>query len=231
MHERVEQAGQLVALAERERERQTSKAAADERARVARELHDIVSHAISVVTVQTQAVRRRLGPDHEREADDLRAVEAAAREAMAELRRLFGVLRADGEEPSLAPQPGLGELGRLLDRTRGAGLRVELEVDGEPVPLTPGVDLAAYRVVQEALTNVRRHARATRATVRLRFGGEALEVEVEDDGAGPSRNGHAGHGLVGMHERVTLYGGTLSTGPRDGGGFRVRARLPLGAAP
>ena len=203
----------------------------EERARIARELHDIVSHAISVVTVQTQAVRRRLGPEHAREADDLRAVEATAREAMADLRRLFGVLRADGDAPSLAPQPGLGELERLLEQTRAAGLAVELEIEGAAGPLPPGADLAAYRVVQEALTNVRRHAHASRATVRLIFGGDRLEIVVDDDGAGASGNGDGGHGLVGMRERLVLYGGELEAGPRPGGGFRVRATLPLRTAP
>jgi signal transduction histidine kinase len=216
----------------REVARLTERAAIEEeRARIARELHDIVSHAISVVTVQTQAVRRRLGPEHAREADDLRAVEATAREAMADLRRLFGVLRADGEAPSLAPQPGLGELERLLEQTRAAGLAVELEIEGAAGPLPPGADLAAYRVVQEALTNVRRHARASRATVRLRFGGDRLEIVVDDDGVGAGATGDGGHGLVGMRERLVLYGGELETGPRPGGGFRVRATLPLRTAP
>jgi signal transduction histidine kinase len=187
-----------------------------------------VSHSISVITVQTQAVRRRLGPDHAREADDLRAVEATARQAMAEMRRLFGVLRADGERPALAPQPGLDQLERLLDETRAAGVPVTSTVEGEPVALPPGLDLAAYRIVQEALTNVRKHAPGGRVTVRLCFGERDLDVVVEDTGAPAQRNGNRGGlGLVGMRERVALYGGSIDAGPMASGGFAVRARLPF----
>lgn len=231
LRRRVAHAEEFVRRTQQARERERASAVEEERARIARELHDIVSHAISVVTVQTQAVRRRLGPAHAREADDLRAVEATAREAMADLRRLFGVLRADGDAPSLAPQPGLGELERLLEQTRAAGLAVELEIEGAAGSLPPGADLAAYRVVQEALTNVRRHARASRATVGLRFGGDRLEIVVDDNGAGAGATGDGGHGLVGMRERLVLYGGELETGPHPGGGFRVRATLPLRTAP
>jgi signal transduction histidine kinase len=230
VRQRVEQANELVRLAQRERERETASAVVEERARIARELHDIVAHAISVVTVQTQAVRRRLGPEHEREADDLRAVEATAREAMQEMRRLFGVLRANADAPAaLAPQPGLDQLERLVEQTRSAGLRVELRTEGTPVPLPPGVDLAAYRVVQEALTNALRHSGGSAAHVDLRYGDTTLELVVDDDGAGGTPNGR-GHGLVGMRERVTLYGGELEVGPCEGGGFRVRARLPFRGA-
>jgi signal transduction histidine kinase len=199
-----------------------------ERARIARELHDVVSHSISVVAIQTQAVRRRLGPDHAREAADLEGVETTARQAMAEMRRLLGVLRAgDGDSLPLAPQPGLDQLPRLLDRARETGLDVRLDVDGTPVPLPPGIDLAAYRVVQEALTNAMRHAAADAVDVRLSWGERDLELRVEDDGVGAaSANGH-GHGLFGMRERVALYGGTVETGVRPGGGFAVRARLPV----
>jgi signal transduction histidine kinase len=206
-----------------------AQAAAEERARIARELHDIISHSISVIAVQTQAVRRRLRTDQEREISDLRAVETAARQAMAEMRRLFGVLRADGERPPLSPQPGLDRLTRLLERTRAAHLPVELRVEGEPVPLPPGVDLTAYRIVQEGLTNALKHSGAATVTVVLRYCGTALEVRVDDDGQGqrPTAAG-VGQGLVGMRERVALYGGSLDAGPRPTGGFRVRATLPLG---
>jgi signal transduction histidine kinase len=219
---------ELADALDREREEKARAAVAEERTRIARELHDIVSHSISVIAVQTQAVRRRLGPGQEREIEDLRAVETTARQAMAEMRRLFGVLRADRDQLSLAPQPGLGQLGRLLEQAQAAGLPVELRVEGEAVALPPGVDLAAYRVVQEALTNTLKHAGRARATVVVRYRDPELELEVEDDGAGVSPDGSdGGHGLVGMRERVALYGGVLETGDRPGGGFRVWARLPF----
>jgi signal transduction histidine kinase len=203
-------------------------AVAEERARIARELHDIVSHSISVVAVQTQAVRRRLSPEQQREADDLRAVETTARQAMVEMRHLFGVLRSNGERPSLAPQPGLDQLERLLADTRAAGLPVELRVVGDRVLLPPGVDLAAYRIVQEALTNTRKHAGPAHAEVTLRFRDGELELLIEDDGRyGNSPPDRGGHGLVGMSERVALYGGTFEAGSRPDGGFAVRATLPL----
>jgi signal transduction histidine kinase len=214
--------------AEREREEGAARAVAEERARIARELHDIVSHSISVIAVQTQAVRRRLGPDHGREVDDLRAVETTAREAMAEMRRLFGILRAEGERPALSPQPGLDQLDRLIADARGAGVEVSLAVDGRPVPLPPGLDLTAYRIVQEALTNVRKHAPGGRVTVRVHHGEADVGVVVEDTGGVPSSGADGtGLGLVGMRERVELYGGRLDAGPLPGGGFSVRARLPF----
>ena len=226
--QRLDEVSERAELAERQRDERARAAAAEERARIARELHDVVSHSISVVAIQTQAIRRRLGPPHEREAQELRAVELTARQAMAELRRLFGVLRASGEGLSLAPQPGLDQLEQLIEQTRAAGLNVELELEGERVTLPPGVDLAAYRIVQEGLTNTIKHARAARATVGVRYSSGALELLVEDDGRGAlSTSNGAGHGLIGMRERVALYGGTLETGARPGGGFRVAARLPL----
>ena len=203
-----------------------------ERARIARELHDVVSHSISLVAIQTQAVRHRLGPDAAREAADLETAERAARDALAELRRLLGVLRSDGEAAPLAPQPGLDQLGRLVDDTRAAGLTVDVAVEGNAVPLSPGVDLAAYRIVQEALTNVRRHAGASRVAVRVRFAEGALDLEVLDDGRGLPDDPRDGRGLLGMRERVALYGGTLATRPGpDGRGLCVHARLPLRDGP
>jgi signal transduction histidine kinase len=231
VRQRTRQADALVRLAELERDRETAAAVQEERARIARELHDIISHAISVVTVQTQAVRLRLTPEHAREADDLRGVEATARQAMAEMRRLFGVLRVDGAPASLAPQPGLDQLDRLVSQVRGSGLQLDVEIEGERVPLPPGVDLAAYRIVQEALTNVVRHAGSAPARVRLDYGDSVLAVTVEDDGPGRARASGRGHGLLGMRERVALYGGTLETGSANGGGFRVHARLPFREAP
>jgi signal transduction histidine kinase len=218
---------------ERNRELEAARAAAEERTRIARELHDIVSHSISVVTIQTQAVRRRLGPDNAAEAADLAAVEATAREALAEMRRLFGVLRTEGEQPlALAPQPGLSELERLVRQVGSADLEVRLQVEGEPVPLSPGVDLAAYRIAQEGLTNAIRHAGATRADVLVRYAPGRLDVQVEDDGRGlPGTNGTTpsggGHGLVGIRERVALYGGTVELVPSATGGVRLAVSLPL----
>jgi len=227
VRQRARQADELVRLADRDRERERAAAVEEERARIARELHDIVSHSISVISVQTQAVRRRLGPGNEREIDDLRAVETTARQAMGEMRRLFGVLRADGTRAALTPQPGLDQLDRLVEQVRGSGLPLDVEVEGEPVPLPPGVDLAAYRIVQEALTNVVRHAGSAPTRVRLLFRDADLEVTVEDDGPGARTGASGGHGLVGMRERVALYGGTLELGSVNGGGFRVHARLPF----
>jgi signal transduction histidine kinase len=225
---RADELATRVSALERELDEKAKAAILEERARIARELHDVVSHSISVIAIQGQAVRRRLGPGHERESEDLRALETTARQAMAELRRLFGVLRADGERVSLAPQPGLDQLEALVEEARATGLRVELQVRGGRVPLPPGVDLAAYRIVQEALTNTRQHADPTRAAVEVRFGECDLELLIEDDGRdGQAVGNGGGHGLVGMRERTALYGGTLEAGPGASGGFRVRASLPF----
>lgn len=224
---------QVAALAERalraelERDERAQHAVEHERARIARELHDIVSHSISLIAVQAQAVRLRLGPDAAREANDLGEMEVVARHALGEMRRLLGVLRPDGEAVPLAPQPGLDQLDRLVTATRATGLDVEVAVVGDAAPLAPGVDLAAYRIIQEALTNVRRHARARHVDVLVRYREAELEIVVEDDGAGGGDGSSAGHGLVGMRERVALYGGTISAGPADGEGFRVHAVLPM----
>ncbi len=225
---RTEDALARVEEAERERERQAAAAAASERTRIARELHDIVSHSISVVTIQTQAVRRRLGPEHAREAADLAAVEVTAREAMAELRRLFGMLRSSGDGAALAPQPGLEELGRLVEATRTPEVAVDLRTEGTPCPLPPGVDLAAYRILQEGLTNALRHSGATQVELLVRYAPTEIELRVDDDGRGGD-TGSGGHGLVGVRERVALYDGRVTAGPRPGGGFRLLARLPLTA--
>jgi signal transduction histidine kinase len=236
---RIASAEEAVARAEqleRNRELEAASAAAEERTRIARELHDIVSHSISVVTIQTQAVRRRLGPEHAAEAADLAAVEATAREALAEMRRLFGVLRTEGEQPlALSPQPGLSELDRLVRQVGSGDLQVSLRVEGDPVPLSPGVDLAAYRIAQEGLTNALRHADATRADVLVRYLPGRLDVEVEDNGRGLTRSQDAhhdssdgaGHGLVGIRERVALYGGTVELVPSSSGGVRLAVSLPL----
>jgi signal transduction histidine kinase len=213
-----------------EREAEARSAVAEERARIARELHDVVGHAVSVMTVQASGVRRLLKPDQEREREALEIVEQTGREALAEMRRLVGVLRRPEEAPALAPQPSLQHVERLVDQAREAGLPVAVEVEGDPTELPPGVDLTAYRLVQEALTNTVKHAGATRADVVIRYGNGAVELLVSDDGRGYS-DGKAesgGHGLVGMRERVAVYGGELEAGPAPGGGYRLRARLPIG---
>jgi len=219
--------------AERERvlvdahESRTAEAIADERARIARELHDVVAHAISVIVLQARGGRRMLheAPDETRSALD--AIEHAGEQALTEMRRLLGMLRAADERAALDPQPGLDRLGELAGQVASAGLPVELRIEGEPVELPPGVDVSAYRIVQEALTNALKHAGPARATVTLRYGDEALELEVVDDGAGNANGGGSGHGLVGIRERVGVYGGELEAGAHPDGGFRVRALLPL----
>lgn len=233
LRERALRAGELERRAdrlEREREERARAAVAEERARIARELHDVVAHSVSVIAVQTGSMRRRLSRERPDDAEQLAAVERTARQALAEMRRMLGLLRADGDEPSLSPQPGVEEIGRLVAQVRDAGLSVELSVEGERAPLPPGVDLAVYRIVQEALTNVLKHARAQRACVALSYDERGLELEISDDGQG--LNGaptEGGHGLVGMRERVALYGGSLSAGTGSEGGFTVRAHLPFPA--
>lgn len=211
----------------RDRDARTRDAVAAERARLARELHDVVTHAISVVAVQTQAVRLRLTPSQSREAEDLRGVELAARDAMGELRRLLGVLRSDGDAPPLEPQPGLDQLGRLVERTRAAGTAVRVSVDGDPVALSPGVDLTAYRVIQEGITNAMRHAPGAPIAISVRYGA-ALGLRVTDGGGthAPAHDG-AGVGLTGMRERVALYGGRVDARERPEGGFLLDVSLPL----
>ena len=216
-------------LAEHAREDEERRAVMAERNRVARELHDVLAHNLSVVVVQAGAARRIVERDPERAAEVAALIELTGREALAELRHLFGpVRRSDALTPS--EQPGLDDLERLATRVGHAGLEVDLRIEGEPVPLPAGVDLTAYRVVQEALTNALKHAGAEAATVSLSYEPNELVLSVEDDGdgLGPERLGTlgGGHGLVGMEERVALYGGLLQAGPREAGGFAVRARLP-----
>ena len=213
----------------REREERALTAVAEERNRIARELHDVVGHSVSVMTVQASAVRRLMRPDQEKERAALETVEAAGREALAEMRRMVGVLRSGDVPPDLAPPPTLDDLDRLVGNFRRAGLDVSAEATGTPTPLPPGLGLTAYRLVQEALTNTLRHAHATRAEVRVGYGDGCLVISVRDDGEGPNGS-PPGTGLLGMRERVGVYGGTLTTGPADGGGFQLRAVLPLAAS-
>jgi signal transduction histidine kinase len=215
-----------------EREAQARRAAVAERTRIARELHDVVAHSVSVMTVQAGAARRLLdqsgGDPQAREA--MATVETTGREALTELRRVVGVLREEGESQGTAPQPGVADLPALVSRAREAGLSVELTTEGDPCPLPSGVDLSAYRIAQEALTNAFKHAGPAHAVVRLCYGADALELQVIDDGRGaaadPAPVG-GGNGLVGMRERVALFGGQLRAGPRAGGGYEVKATLPL----
>ena len=207
-------------------ERAHAEAVAGERATIARELHDVIAHSVSVMTVQAGAARLLIDEDPLRARESLIAVEETGRQALGEMRRLLGILRGDEHETRLAPQPGIADIDALVEQVRAAGLPVEIVVEGEPKRLSPGVDLAAYRVVQEALTNALKHAGAARAQVSIRYGTDALELAVTNDGHA-RRNGRTGHGLVGMRERVALYGGDFEAGSRQGGGYAVRASLPV----
>jgi signal transduction histidine kinase len=227
---RADQLSTYAARLESDQDRRAREAIAIERARIARELHDIVAHSVSVMGVQAGAARATLDADPERTRQALQLIEATARDAIGDLGRLLGILRTEDDPSTLAPQPGLGDLDRLLGQVRDAGLPVEFHVEGSPRVLSPGVDLAAYRIVQEALTNVVKHAGPATAEVRIRYNGHAVDVEVTDDGSRRSGDPDAatgcGHGLVGMRERAAVYGGSLDTGAIPGRGFRVHAVLP-----
>ncbi|HET7048952.1 MAG TPA: sensor histidine kinase [Solirubrobacteraceae bacterium] len=215
---------------EREREEQAERAVIDERTRIARELHDVIAHNVSVMVVQASAGEDVFDTDPARARESLSAVASTGRAALSELRRLLGVIRAEEDDGAgYAPQPGIEYLDELVGQIRETGLAVELSVLGELRALPEGVGLCAYRIVQEALTNTLKHADASQAQVSVRYVADALELEVVDDGrAAPVVNGDtAGHGLIGMRERVALFGGELSVGPRAGRGFAVSARLPL----
>jgi signal transduction histidine kinase len=227
--ERARSAEEHAVRVEQEQAEAARQAVLEERRRIARELHDVVAHSVSVMTVQAGAVRRVLREDQDREREALLAVERTGRDAMAEMRRVVGLLREEGEAAPLSPQPGLETLSALLGTVRDAGLDVDLVVEGERRALPPGLDLAAFRVVQEALTNALRHARPTRASVMLRFAPDTLRIEVANDGVNGGPVGR-GHGSTGMRERVALYGGTVESGPREGG-YLVAATLPIGGAP
>jgi signal transduction histidine kinase len=221
---------QQAQLAYADTDRLARTAVAEERARIARELHDVVAHSISIVAVQAGAAEELLDRDPERARAHLHAVRSTAREAMTEMRRVLDVLRED--DAPHAPLPGLSRLDDLVTEARAAGVEVDVVEEGERPQLPAGLDLIVFRVVQEALTNVRKHAGGARASVRLSYARRALEIDVRDDGeAAASAPRSGGHGLIGMRERVTLFGGTLEAGSADGGGFRVHAVLPLEEAP
>ncbi len=214
---------------EREQERQAQIAVAAERARIARELHDLVAHSMGVIVIQAQGSQRALDRDTAAVRASLQSIEATGRQGLAELRRLLGILTDAHSGEGTSPQPSLDRLGELVEGVRGAGLDTDLQCDGDVRPLPPGVELAAYRIVQEALTNALKHAHARSARVRVHYLPTRIDLEVADDGAGGTPKGN-GHGLVGMRERVSLYGGTLSLGDAPEGGFPVRASIPVESA-
>jgi signal transduction histidine kinase len=210
-----------------EREEQARTAVLEERTRIARELHDVVAHAISVIVLQARGARHALESDREDARNAVDAIEQTASQALREMRRLLGMLRADDAEVALAPQPSLAHLDALVTHVRDAGLPVEVRFEGNPRELAPAVDLSAYRIVQEALTNALKHAGPAKARVVVRYGDDTVELEVADTGGGAVNGEGSGQGLAGMRERVALFGGQLESGPRNDGGFAVRARLPL----
>jgi signal transduction histidine kinase len=218
-----------LAAAEREQEQRARIAVADERARIARELHDVVAHSVGMIVVQAEGARRVFDRDPERTREALDSIARTARTALADMRRSLGVLRREEDERALAPQPGVDDLDGLVEQARAGGLTVELAAEGERVPLPQGIDLSAYRIVQEALTNVIKHAGAARALVTIRYREDELELEIADDGQGPAvgPGDGSGLGIVGMRERVESHGGELHTGLGPNGGFVVRASLPL----
>ena len=218
----------------RDADQASALAVANERARIARELHDVVAHSMSVMVIQAEGARRLVAKDPERAQAALDQIVDTGRSGLSEMRKLLGVLRGDDEQARTAPQPGLGNLDVLVGRARDAGLVVDVRVHGEPVPLPPGVDVSAYRIVQEALTNTLQHGgKGVRAIVSVTYSPSLLDLVIADNGPGApgidlsDRGSSVGHGIVGMRERVGLYGGDLLVGPGPDGGFEVRARIPI----
>ncbi|MEY2516409.1 MAG: hypothetical protein QOJ89_3767 [bacterium] len=227
LRRRAEQLERLTSELEHEREQSARLAALQERTRLARELHDVVAHGVAVMVLHAGAARTLVDAEPQRAKSTLRSAEQAGRQALTELRRLLGVLRDDSAAAELRPPDSLRDLQELAHALGQGGLDVELVVEGEPRELAPGLDLSAYRIVQEALTNTVKHAQARHATVHVRYAPRRLELEIADDGHGPSQTSdNAGHGLTGLRERAALYGGDLEAGPSAGGGFRVFATLP-----
>ena len=210
-----------------EQEEKTRRAIAEERSTIARELHDVVAHAISVTVLQSRGARRMLGRDEEKVRSALDAIEHTNTQALGDMRRLLAILRDTEGDAATAPQPSLSRLDELLEDVRGSGLPVEVSTAGDNLDVPPGVDLSAYRIIQEALTNVLKHAGPATARVELTYGEDDLTLRVTDDGtAATAPNGTRGHGLLGIRERVAVVGGEVEAGPCDDGGFEVRARLP-----
>jgi signal transduction histidine kinase len=222
-------AAQRRRAAGRIREEELLRLASEERMRIARDLHDVVAHNISVINVQANTALHLADRQPERAREALATINDVSKQALAELRSVLGILRADGESAPRTPAPGLGQLGTLVANMTAAGLKVDLETEGTPAPLPSSADLAAYRIIQEALTNSARHSGGTRAIVRVRYRGSEVEIEVTDNGTNgpsPSRAG-TGSGIAGMTDRAQALGGSLAAGPRPGGGFRVTALLPV----
>jgi signal transduction histidine kinase len=227
---RLEALEQRADALQREQDEEARRAVADERLRIAQELHDVVAHSMSIIAVQAGAGMHVVDRDPDEAKKALENISATSRSTLTELRRLLGVLREGEEGAAYAPAPGLADLDRLVGEVADAGLPVAVDLDGDLSTVPPGVDFTAYRVVQEALTNVLKHAGPAEASVRVTNDSGRLSIEVTDDGRGVNgRAGSAGHGLMGMRERVAVYGGTLDVGPRSGGGFRVAAELPYGS--
>lgn len=230
--EQAEAAGERATWLERDRDVRAREAVADERARIARELHDIVGHALNLVVIQAAGAQRVIESRPQLARESLASIESAGRQALSDMERMLGILRATEEgRQALSPQPGLRQVDSLAAQVSEAGLPVEVTVEGSPLDLPASVDLSAYRIVQEALTNSLKHSGASRARVAIRYGPNGLDLEVTDDGRGSSGRAPSGdergRGLVGMRERVALFGGELSVGPMPQGGYRVQARLPL----
>lgn len=234
VHSRTQHAAELTDRAESLEKQQSlvaQLAVQEERTRIARELHDVIAHTVSVMVVQAGAAEQMVGRDPDRALAAMQAVQTTGREALGEMARLLGMLREDGAEIGLTPAPGLADLPTLVDGARRSGIDVHLQLDGYPRQLPPGPELSIYRIVQEALTNIRKHAGRSRAAVRVTCSDTAIVAEIHNDGATePSADAAvpgAGHGLIGMRERVALYGGTLVAGPSTSGGFQVRANIPI----
>jgi signal transduction histidine kinase len=230
LRERAEEAeAALVRASEAERDREVAMriAVSEERARIARELHDIVAHAVSVMVLQVGAVRHKLRDTRGEDREVLMGVEQTGRAALAEMRRLLAVMRRDSDDVELTPQPGLDGLDALVKRIERTGLPVRIRIDGEPFPLPRGIDLSAYRIVQEGLTNTVKHAAASHAEVTVHYARDEIRIDVCDDGQGAETNDGLGHGLIGVRERVNLYGGEMSAGTVNGRGFVLSTRLPV----
>jgi signal transduction histidine kinase len=230
LRERAEEAeAALVRASEAEQDREvaTRIAVSEERARIARELHDIVAHAVSVMVLQVGAVRHKLRDTRGEDRDVLMGVEQTGRAALAEMRRLLTVMRRDSDDVELTPQPGLDGLDSLVKTVERTGLPVRVRIDGEPFPLPRGIDLSAYRIVQEGLTNTVKHAAASHAEVTVRYARDEINIDICDDGQGAETGDGLGHGLIGVRERVNLYGGEMSAGTVNGRGFVLRTRLPV----